>query len=291
MDIIERMAEYDKDWCWQYDIRRNNLENDLKEASLTRIDAMQLKVEDFVFKPLETVEDRRLAAQFIYKHEWLGSLSMYTSHWFGTFYKDILAGVVLMGMPNAFSNLMGEDTRKIERLINRGACISWSPKNLASNLIMESIRWMVKNSPYRLFTAYSDPQAKELGTIYQACNFYYLGQTSGGTLKYKNPYTGKMVSDRFFRQRSAYKRYAIDLGIDWQKEWNTNDKIHWDRMPKTVEIQLRDYGKKMQESSEEIIVAKKHKYAYVLGKDKKETRELRKRFLALTPTFPYPTVR
>ena len=44
---------------------------------------------------------------------------------------------------------------------------------------MFSIKWMAKNTPFRAFTAYSDPEAKELGTIYQACNFYYIGQSSG----------------------------------------------------------------------------------------------------------------
>lgn len=44
---------------------------------------------------------------------------------------------------------------------------------------------MVKNTQYRLFTAYSDTEAKELGTIYQACNFYYLGKKSGAGYQYK----------------------------------------------------------------------------------------------------------
>ena len=35
---------------------------------------------------------------------------------------------------------------------------------------------MVNNTQYRLFTAYSDPQALELGQIYTALNFYCLGQ-------------------------------------------------------------------------------------------------------------------
>ena len=79
-------------------------------------------------------------------------------------------------MPNAFSKLLGKNTNDLERLISRGACISWSPKNLGSAFLMWCLRWMVKNTDYRIFTAYSDPTARELGTIYQACNFYYLGQ-------------------------------------------------------------------------------------------------------------------
>ena len=43
---------------------------------------------------------------------------------------------------------------------------------------------MVRNTDFRIFTAYSDPEAKELGTIYQAMNWTYLGQTSGTAKQY-----------------------------------------------------------------------------------------------------------
>ena len=44
--------------------------------------------------------------------------------------------------------------------------------------------WMVKNTEFRLFEAYADPEAKELGTIYQACNFYYVGDNFGSDKLY-----------------------------------------------------------------------------------------------------------
>ncbi len=88
-----------------------------------------------------------------------------------------------MNVPNAFSKLLGENTPNLERLISRGACISWSPKEIvASSLIMWLINWMGKNTTYRLFIAYSDPTALELGTVYQACNFYYLGKSACGKI-------------------------------------------------------------------------------------------------------------
>ena len=76
-----------------------------------------------------------------------------------------------MGMPNAFSTLLGEKTKEIDRLIARGASASWTPKNLGSHILMMCMKWMVENTPYRLFTAYSDPTAKERGKIYQGLNF------------------------------------------------------------------------------------------------------------------------
>jgi hypothetical protein len=194
-------------------------------------------------------------------------------------------------MPNAFSKLLGDDTQTIERLISRGACISWSPKNLASSFLMWTIQWMVKNTPYRLFTAYSDPTAKEIGTIYQACNFYYLGKKSGTTTRYINPYTGRIVSDRFFRVRSAYKKYAKELGIAWDKSWSNDQKMLWENMSPVIEQMLRDFSKKKQSQSVSVDFPSKHKYAYVLGATKAETKKLRKKFVERNKTPEYPKQR
>jgi hypothetical protein len=204
-----------------------------------------------------------------------------------------MAGVVIMDMPNAFSKLLGDKTRKIERLISRGACISWSPKNLASALISFSMKWMVKNTNYRVFTAYSDPEAKELGTIYQACNFNYLGQNSGGSKQYKIE-SGKWVSDRYFRSRSVYKKIAILNGVNWNDEWVNGDNVLWDKIePETAKL-IKGFSKNYQNSCEVRSVPKKHKYVYILGANKKETKELRQEFETLNPklkNLKYPKER
>lgn len=287
-DLKNRWDNYEKSHCWQYDIRLKNLEQDLIDANLTKEQMLSLKVSDFVFKEVVDKEEKQSLKKFIERHEWLGNLSQYTTHWFGCYYNNILAGVILFNMPNAFSKLLGEDTSKIERLISRGACISWSPKNLASSFLMWSIKYMVKNTQYRFFTAYSDPTAKELGTIYQACNFYYLGQSSGTTSRYINPYTGKIVSDRFFRQRTAYKKYAKELGIEWQSNWAHNTGMNWKNVPDDIEQKLRDYSKEIQKKSTKIEMPSKHKYAIVLGKDKKETETLKEIFESRNKTYSYP---
>jgi hypothetical protein len=290
-ELKSRWDNYDKPHCWQYDIRLSNLKQDLIEANLTEDQVKELRVSDFTFKEITDKTERQSLKKFIERHEWLGNLSQYTTHWFGAYYNDILAGVILFNMPNAFSKMLGENTPKLERLISRGACISWSPKNLASSFMMWSIKYMVKTTNYRLFTAYSDPTAKELGTIYQACNFYYLGQSSGTTTRYINPYSGKIVSDRFFRVRSAYKRYAKDLGIVWQKNWNSDQKILWENIPDDIEKVLRERSRYMQKNAEKIIMPSKHKYALVLGRTRKETEELRKEFEIKNNTFKYPKER
>lgn len=286
MNIVERIDGYASNHCWQYDIRTRNKEEDLLLSGLSEKDLLSLKVTDFVFEAYDETRKKEIwkeAKGFIERHEWLGKMSLYPTHIFTARYKGILAGVVVMDMPNAFSKLLGENTRKIERLISRGACISWSPKNLASSLIMFSIRHMVATTRFRVFTAYSDAEAKEIGTIYQACNFIYLGKESGTKQQYRVPGTDRWISDRSFRARSYYKKYAKLLSIDWDKSWQSKDRILWDNMPPETAARIKAYAKQFQASCESREVGSKHKYAYILGQNKKETKELMKRFLLASP--------
>jgi hypothetical protein len=317
--IQDRLDNYNDSQCWQYHIRQKNFADDLKSSGLSVEYTNALRVSDFAFVNVRNQERQQDLKFFIERHEWLGSLSQYTTHWFACYHSPktgintpipnprngvanytlfpeldnqrILAGVILFNMPNAFSKTLGENTNDLERLISRGACISWSPKNLASAFLMWCIKWMSKNTQYRLFTAYSDPTAKELGTVYQACNFYYMGQNSGTTERYVNPYTGKIVSDRFFRQKTAYKKFAKELGISWQPEWSHNTGMNWDLMPQGVRDSLVSYSKQKQLSCTKIHTPPKHKYAYVLGKTDYETKQLRKLYESINPVLPYPKQR
>lgn len=291
VNIIDRYNQYTKSHCWQYDIRIKNKKDDLANSQITQEEADKLSVKDFSYKLVDDAVERKQLTEFIKRHEWLGTLSQYTTHWFACYYKDNLAGVILMNLPNAFSKMLGENTKELERLISRGACVSWSPKNLASSFLTWCIRYMVKNTQYRLFTAYSDPTAKELGTIYQAANFYYLGQKSGTSTRYINPYTGLIVSDRYFRQKTAYKKYANELGILWDKAWSHKTGMSWANIPDDIEAKLRAFSKEKQASSEVFYFPNKHKYALVLGANKKETKRLKKLFLEKNKIHKYPKER
>lgn len=287
----KRAETYTKDWCFQYDIRLKNLEEDLFYAGVTIDETRDLTVSDFIFSNVESDDERRACKRFIERHEWLGTIPPYTTHYFCARWRNILCGVVLMSEPNAPSKILGDDTYFYERLISRGACISFSPKNLGSSFVMWCIKWMVNNTQYRLFTAYSDPSAKELGSIYQALNFYYLGNNYGSTKRYINPYTGKICSDRIFRQNNMYKRYAIELGIKWDDKWIVNNCIDWTLVPDEIESTLRNKSKEMLENSETITFPSKHKYAFVLGQNKRETKALRKKLEANNIIYPYPKER
>jgi len=292
LDLLKKIVGFDKDWCYQYQRRLDTLEYDKKRYGWSDDDISNIKLSDFEFHPIITDVEKTNATEFIKRYEWLGTIGSFPTHWFGATYKGILGGVIIMSMPNAFSNLLGEKTKKLERLISRGASASWTPFNLGSKFLMWCIKWMVANTDYRLFTCYSDTQAKEKGSIYQALNFYYLGKNSGTSIRCINPYNPtKIVTDRTFRTRSFYKHYAKDLGIVWRKEWNDDQHIFWERIPDDIERKLRDYSNEMYEKSVKLKFPPKHKYAFVLGRDKKETKSLREEFIKRNKIYEYPKER
>ncbi|MCY4644257.1 MAG: helix-turn-helix domain-containing protein [Bacteriovoracales bacterium] len=287
--------------CRQYEIRQHNLAKDLEKAGISKAQMIALKVGDFDFRyvPKTDLKTCQKIKQFVIKHEWLGKMPHRPTHRFIATYgkggHKKLVGVIVMSIPNAFSHLLGKGYRDREKLISRGACISWSPKNLASSLIMFSVRWMVKNTSYRFFSAYADPQARELGTIYQACNFTYLGQDSGARFQYfdpQNPERG-WFNDRLFRKSTSFKRYALELGIDWEKDWG-RDRVIWNEMPSSMREQLKRAARDHQNLCLKRPVPRKHKYVYILGRGKWETKRLRARFAKLNPqkiALPYPKKR
>jgi len=298
----QRFKDYSGKKCWQAYVSERNRVVDLSDAGMTEEESGSLRIGDFEFSYVPK-EERQVCAEvkkFIERHEWLGKLPNRPTHRFTARLKKtgVLAGTIIMATPNAFSNLLGEENKNREKLISRGACISWGPKNLGSWLIMSSIRWMVENTEFRYFTAYSDPEAKELGTIYQACNFAYLGQTSGSTFQYldpDNPDKG-WFSDREFRKKSKYFRYASEIGVSreewsgWMKKYSPN----WNLVPPEVKIKIKERERIFRESCKKRRVPPKHKYCYILGRSKRETKALLKKFAESSPdrqNLQYPKER
>ena len=284
--------------CWQYEIRQRHLEKDLESLGCGRSQVESLRISDFKFQyvPKEDRETCQQIKEFIIRHEWLGKMPHRPTQRFMATYKGKLAGVIVMATPNAFSNFLGKESRDKEKLISRGASISWSPKNLGSALLMFSIRWMAQNTQYRFFTGYSDTEAKELGTIYQACNFIYLGQKSGAKYQYFDPSTPEegWFTDRIFRKTTSIKKYAHTLGISWQREWQRRDQIYWDKMPERTRSRLKRAAQKHQSRCMKKKIPRKHKYLYILGKSKRETLKLRTQFKKRVPfelEIPYPKIR
>ena len=302
MNPQDRFKDYQGDKCWQAYISEVNRDEDLAAAGLTEEEAQMLRTSDFLFEYVSSDQKElcKEVKEFIERHEWLAKLPNRPTHRFTARLKKngTLAGTIIMATPNAFSNLLGKENTDKEKLISRGACISWGPKNLGSWLIMSSLRWMVENTEFRYFTAYSDPEAKELGTIYQACNFTYLGQTSGTAKQYLDPAHPQKgwFSDREFRKKSKYQRYAQAIGIDkatwkgWMKKYSPN----WEIIPEDIKVKIKAEEERYRQSCKERPVPAKHKYVCILGSSPGETKYYKRLFKKLNPkkaNLPYPQER
>ena len=302
MNPQDRFKDYQGDKCWQAYISEVNRDEDLAAADLTEAEAQMLRTSDFVFEYVSSDQKElcKEVKEFIERHEWLAKLPNRPTHRFTARLKKngTLAGTIIMATPNAFSNLLGKENTDKEKLISRGACISWGPKNLGSWLIMSSLRWMVENTEFRYFTAYSDPEAKELGTIYQACNFIYLGQTSGTDKQYfdsKKPSKG-WFSGREFRKKSNYFKYASKIGVSKEqwKKWMKKYSPDWNLVPPKIKAAIKKEEEVYRNSCLSRSVPPKHKYVYILGGSKKETKQLSKLFAEQNPKkvgLKYPTER
>lgn len=285
---MNRYLDYNKEYCWQYDVKLSTLQEDIKTYSINLSD-VQLKSLKFCFVDSDNIKECIKVKKFIERYEWLGKLPVWVTHRFVAYYEDIMVAAVVLSTPNAFSDLLGVEYRNKEKLISRGATISFAPKNTASWIIMKSINWMAKNTDFVLFTAYADPSAKELGTIYQSCNFYYLGNAYGGNFIYLDSESGKCFGSSYFSQRSVIKRAAIDYGIEWKRDYikiNTSGRkriINWNAMDNETKQATKEAVEVFKSKYKKIEVLPKHKYAYILGKTKSETSRLRKLFLGINP--------
>jgi len=121
------------------------------------------------------------ARPIIQRYEWLGTIGRAVAA-YGLHTTDgELIGVALFGRPGSpeAGDLCGPDYRDRAICLERGACVHWAHPHAASFLISRACKLAAADHGWRIFYAYADPSAGELGTVYQACNWLYLGQNVG----------------------------------------------------------------------------------------------------------------
>jgi len=151
---------------------------------------------------------------------------------------------------------------------------------------------MAHHTQFRLFIGYSDPEAKEVGRVYQACNFMFLGHDYGTTVLYCDPERpDEWFTDRHVRHRTAYQKYAAEAGIPWKDEWVEGHRLVWERIPPGFAAILKRKEEEYKSRCIERTAAPKGKYAYIEARTKQETIRLRRLFAELNPdlvNLPYP---
>lgn len=195
--------------AWQREIR----EKKAKEGtgSMFEVDASKLCLD------LKKAEVRRVsretAEKIIIDYEWLGCMAALTTDFFGIYFDNTCGGVVTFSeppSPPACKAVAGNGNAKLVKLLSRGACVHWTPVGAASKLIMEATKIMVKETRFRYFVAYADTRAGEIGTVYQACGWYFTGLTKSA-LKPEYFLKGKWRTDRSVRSYEGLEGHLDKL--------------------------------------------------------------------------------
>lgn len=154
---------------------------------------------------------RAIAEKIILKYEWLGDMAI-TDTFYGIFFEEFCAGVICICSYGVYAGnglIFGIKDRYLSYFA-RGACTFWAPKGTASRLLSVATRLEAKRGQ-KACIAYSDPNAGEVGTVYQACNWYCLGRTAPS----KAFSNGKRhISDRTLSNFAGRKKIKYSEAID-----------------------------------------------------------------------------
>jgi len=134
--------------------------------------------------------DYHTAKGLIEQYEWLGNMGT-TDMGFGLYFGEHLAGVVCFGRTagtKSAASVCGSEYAHMVKTLCRGACVHWAHPHSASFLISKACRLMADKG-FHIFVAYSDAEAGEIGTVYQACNWFHCEPTKQGSSMFV--WTGK----------------------------------------------------------------------------------------------------
>lgn len=223
-----------------------NIDLDLKKAIVKEINIITAKV-------------------VIEEYEWLKCMPAITWHCYGIYFGDYCGGVIVFS-PEYIENLGKWDkydyTGKII-LLSRGVCLHWTPINTGSKLIMSAIKMLPEK--YKVITATTDHLAGEIGTIYQACNFHYVG-----SMRDSNPNVNSRNGDRdaWVIDGKMYGSRAIRLK-------------YGDTKAETISKYHSNVSKVKQNS--------KHRYFYFRG-TKNDIKYLKSKINHLIKSYPKRTI-
>jgi hypothetical protein len=188
-------------------IRDQKAQQDLYNLFGNYWDDIDKDLKKAVVKPIDFATAKRIVEEY----EWLGCMPSVSLYYFGIYFDNICGGCVVFS-PEYIENLGAWDkyeyTGKI-LLLSRGVCIHWTPVNTNSKLIMSAIKMLPKK--YKVITATTDHLAGEIGTIYQACNFEYVGsmRDANPNVRSKNgDRTGWLINGKLYSARTIRQKYG-----------------------------------------------------------------------------------
>lgn len=220
--------------------------------------------------PLEDIEIKEIpfkeAQDFILKYEWLGTMGT-TKFSIGIFCKNILCGVACFGLTAGTASLsepFGEEYKNKGIVLVRGACASNAHQHCGSYLIGKCKK-ILEEKGYLFCIAYSDPEAGEIGTIYQATNWNFYGFTS--KVNYLVRPDGKRVDPKIIHKYS--KKHKISYSE--QKELFLKEGYYFEKGNKKMKY-LMYFGNKRE--VKQMLKHKKVKFYQYLKREHFETLDL-----------------
>ena len=222
---------------------------------------------------------RAEADAFIQRYEHLGTVGHPLARYGARNAAGELAAVALFGRAHVQAagvcrkldprRLTDDDRAYLAKVIclERGACSFWAHEHTASWFLPRVLAMASQDHGWRIFFAYSDAAAGEIGTVYQAANWLYLGQAPGR---------------RAGRARQKFRRF------DWAPLRWVTDRAFYRRGLSMLRDVGRINGIGMRSNRRPWEVREhgaKGKYVQFTG-DRKERKELRR--LLRYPVLPYP---
>ena len=210
------------------------------------------------------------AKAVIEEYEWLGTMGTTQFH-YGIYFDGFCGGVVCFGYFQAmfnsnniergggYSHYVGDKFWDKGIQLTRGACVHWAHEHSGSKLIAYGLREMEKKG-YKFCIAFSDKEAGEIGTLYQATNWHFIG--SSGPLHYDLYFKGGGL---YLNNRDFNKKYKkggfknkvdfIDANPELKLELKTihpkgryikllGNKIEKREMMKTLKDKIKPYPKR-----------------------------------------------
>lgn len=122
------------------------------------------------------------AAGFFRQYEHLGNCGLGVWHW-GAFQNERLIAVVSFGTTcfaknrGQLGSIAAEFNLGLYQ-ISRGGTVTNAPRNTPSRVVSAALVQLQRERGDCLVIAYADRDYNEVGTIYQACNGHYIGQSS-----------------------------------------------------------------------------------------------------------------
>lgn len=215
------------DEAWQYKIRVEKEKQWLESGKERFWEKINLDLKKSIVKEV----NRKIAEKIILEYEWLGDMAV-TNKYYGIFFDSFCGGVICINTSGHSANPKAEMSLGVKKgelsYFARGACPFWTPKGAASKLLSFALK-LEKKRGAKMAIAFSDNNAGEYGTVYQATNWHYIGLTIKGGSD-KSYYKGNRILDgrtmTSFAQRSnmSVDKYRKILIKEGRKENHNNQK-------------------------------------------------------------------